>query len=109
MPVNISPLLPEQLLPVDGVTLGIAEAGIKKPNRKELLVMLLDEVTTAVEGVLTGPASVLARGYSIDSRTMKAGDLFYIGPGHDSWVVGDEPYVSLHFLGAEHYAAAQGN
>ena len=36
---------------------------------------------------------------------MKAGDLFYIGPGHDSWVVGDKPYVSLHFLGAEHYAA----
>ena len=35
---------------------------------------------------------------------MKAGDLFYIGPGHDSWVLGDEPYVSLHFLGAEHYA-----
>ena len=35
---------------------------------------------------------------------MKAGDLFYIGPGHDSWVVGDEPYVSLHFLGAEQYA-----
>lgn len=35
---------------------------------------------------------------------MRAGDLFYIGPGHDSWVVGDEPYVSLHFLGAEHYA-----
>ena len=24
--------------------------------------------------------------------------------GHDSWVVGDEPYVSLHFLGAEDYA-----
>jgi hypothetical protein len=21
-----------------------------------------------------------------------------------SWVVGDEPYVSLHFLGASHYA-----
>ena len=38
---------------------------------------------------------------------MKAGDVFYIPPGppgHDSWVVGDEPYVSLHFLGAEHYA-----
>ena len=35
---------------------------------------------------------------------MKAGDLFYIGPGHDSWVVGDEPYISLHFLGAERYA-----
>jgi quercetin dioxygenase-like cupin family protein len=36
--------------------------------------------------------------------TMKAGDIFYIGPGHDSWVVGDEPYVSLHFLGADYYA-----
>jgi quercetin dioxygenase-like cupin family protein len=35
---------------------------------------------------------------------MKAGDVFYIAPGHDSWVVGDEPYVSLHFLGADHYA-----
>jgi hypothetical protein len=23
---------------------------------------------------------------------------------HDSWVIGDEPYVSLHFLGAEKYA-----
>src|SRR5262245_58104825 len=31
---------------------------------------------------------------------MKAGDVFFIAPGHDSWVVGDEPYVSLHFMGA---------
>ena len=39
---------------------------------------------------------------------MRAGDLFYIPPGppgHDSWVVGDEPYVSLHFVGADNYAA----
>ena len=35
---------------------------------------------------------------------MKAGDVFYIAPGHDSWVVGDEPYVSLHLLGAGEYA-----
>ena len=35
---------------------------------------------------------------------MKAGDLFFIAPGHDSWVVGEEPYVSLHFMGAEQYA-----
>src|SRR5262245_49245717 len=32
---------------------------------------------------------------------MKAGDVFYVPPGHDSWVIGNEPYVSLHFLGAE--------
>jgi mannose-6-phosphate isomerase-like protein (cupin superfamily) len=36
---------------------------------------------------------------------MRSGDIFYIPPGHDSWVVGDEPYVSLHFMGAEDYAA----
>jgi mannose-6-phosphate isomerase-like protein (cupin superfamily) len=38
---------------------------------------------------------------------MSAGDLFYIAPGHDSWVVGDAPYVSLHFLGAADYAKHQ--
>lgn len=38
---------------------------------------------------------------------MKAGDLFYIAPGHDSWVVGEEPYVSLHFMGAGDYAKAK--
>jgi quercetin dioxygenase-like cupin family protein len=38
---------------------------------------------------------------------MRAGDLFYIPPGHDSWVIGDEPYVSLHFMGAEDYAAKE--
>jgi hypothetical protein len=33
------------------------------------------------------------------------GCLFYIPPiPHDSWVVGDEQYVSLHFLGAEKYS-----
>ena len=32
------------------------------------------------------------------------GDLFYVAPGHDSWVIGDEPYMSLHFLGASDYA-----
>jgi mannose-6-phosphate isomerase-like protein (cupin superfamily) len=36
---------------------------------------------------------------------MRAGDIFYVPPGHDSWVVGNEPYVSLHFLGTEMYAA----
>jgi hypothetical protein len=36
---------------------------------------------------------------------LRPGTLFYVPPRpHDSWVVGDEPYVSLHFLGAEHYA-----
>ena len=36
---------------------------------------------------------------------LTAGTVFYIPPApHDSWVVGDEPYVSLHLLGAGKYA-----
>ncbi|MBV8154036.1 MAG: cupin domain-containing protein [Candidatus Eremiobacteraeota bacterium] len=52
--------------------------------------------------VISGCATAAMR----DGRVieMKAGDLFYISPGHDSWVVGDQPYVSLHLLGAGQYA-----
>ena len=32
------------------------------------------------------------------------GDLFAVPPGHDSEVIGDEPYVSLHLMGAGGYA-----
>ena len=36
---------------------------------------------------------------------LRAGELFHIPQvPHDSWVVGSEPYVSLHFLGADDYA-----
>ena len=53
--------------------------------------------------VLTGSAAVAFD----DGRIveMHAGKLFYIPPlPHDSWVIGNEEYVSLHFLGADHYA-----
>ena len=41
-----------------------------------------------------------------DGRLIEVGpgDLFEIGPGHDSVVIGEEPYVSIHFLGADQYA-----
>jgi quercetin dioxygenase-like cupin family protein len=52
--------------------------------------------------VLAGVATVAFEGRVVE---MRAGDLFHVPPlPHDSWVVGDEPYVSLHFLGAERYA-----
>ena len=52
--------------------------------------------------VLGGEAAVkMADG---TERVMKEGDFFYVPPGHDSWVVGDEPYVSLHFVGGGRYA-----
>ncbi|MBI5106893.1 MAG: cupin domain-containing protein [Solirubrobacterales bacterium] len=40
-------------------------------------------------------------------KVMRAGEFFYVPPGHDSWVVGDEPYVSLHLLGSQDYAAKE--
>ena len=52
MPVNLTPPVAAQLLPVAGVSLGIAEANIKRENRKDLLVMQLCE-GARVAGVFT--------------------------------------------------------
>ncbi|MBV8207873.1 MAG: cupin domain-containing protein [Acidobacteria bacterium] len=56
--------------------------------------------------VLSGRATAAMEDGTVTE--MKPGDLFFVPPGppgHDSWVVGDEPYVSLHFVGAGDYAA----
>jgi glutamate N-acetyltransferase/amino-acid N-acetyltransferase len=52
MPVNLSAPVAAQLLPVAGVSLGTAEAGIKRAERKDLLVIRLDDGAT-VAGVFT--------------------------------------------------------
>jgi glutamate N-acetyltransferase/amino-acid N-acetyltransferase len=52
MAVNLEPPRPEHLLTIAGVRLGIAKAGIRKPNRKDLLLVLLDE-GSRVAGVFT--------------------------------------------------------
>ena len=67
----------------------------KALGQKECMV---EHVGMVVSGCATAAMS--------DGSVMeiRAGDMFYIPPGHDSWVVGDEPYVSLHFMGAADYA-----
>lgn len=53
--------------------------------------------------VLSGVATVVFE----DGRIveLRPGDLFHVPPvPHDSWVVGSERYVSLHFLGSANYA-----
>ena len=52
--------------------------------------------------VLSGRAAV--RMDDGTERVMEPGQFFYVPPGHDSWVVGDELYVSLHIMGSEDYA-----
>jgi len=52
MPVNLTSPIVKDLLPVNGVLLGTTEANIKKPNRKDLLVIQIDPQAT-VAGVFT--------------------------------------------------------
>ena len=52
MPVNLNPPVASQLKAIAGVRIGITEAGVRKANRKDLTVILLDEGAT-VAGVFT--------------------------------------------------------
>ncbi len=52
MPVNLSPPQPADLHPVAGVQLGIAMAGVRKANRRDLTVVTLVE-GSSVAGVFT--------------------------------------------------------
>ncbi len=52
MPVNLSAPDPAGLFPVPGVRIGVTEAGVRKANRKDLTVVLIDE-GAAVAGVFT--------------------------------------------------------
>ncbi len=52
MPVNLSAPNPAELFPIAGVRIGVAEAGVRKANRKDLTVVLLDE-GASVAGVFT--------------------------------------------------------
>lgn len=52
MAVNLAPPRADQLHPIAGLRIGVAEAGIRKANRKDLTVLLLDK-GAAVAGVFT--------------------------------------------------------
>jgi hypothetical protein len=93
-----------ELVNLGGVTVGRAsyEPGwvwsehVGKPNGEELCQV--EHVGLVLSGRTGGR---MADGTEFE---LTSGDLFHIGPGHDSWVIGEEPYVSLHFLGAGDYA-----
>ena len=93
-----------ELIHLAGMTLGRAtyEPGWKWSVHvgKQLNQSLcqVEHVGMVVSGRAT---AAMADGKIIE---MKAGDVFYIPPGHDSWVIGDESYVSIHMLGAQDYA-----
>ena len=52
MPVNLKAPVAQDLAPIAGVRIGVTEAGVRKANRKDLTVFLLDE-GSYVAGVFT--------------------------------------------------------
>ncbi|RYE41128.1 MAG: bifunctional glutamate N-acetyltransferase/amino-acid acetyltransferase ArgJ [Hyphomicrobiales bacterium] len=52
MPVNLSAPIASALNPIDGIRIGVTEAGVRKAQRKDLTVFLLDE-GASVAGVFT--------------------------------------------------------
>ena len=52
MPVNLAEPVADQLFPIEGVKIGVTEAGVRKPGRKDLTVMLI-EPGASVSGVFT--------------------------------------------------------
>jgi quercetin dioxygenase-like cupin family protein len=94
-----------ELLSIGGMTIGRAryEPGWRWSEHVGPIVGTALCEVEHVGMVVSGRAGVRMNDGS--EFLMEAGDVFAIPPGHDSWVVGDEPYVSLHFLGAASYAA----
>ncbi len=93
-----------ELVQIGGLTIGRATY---QPGWKWSVHVapLAGEALCSVEHVglvLSGTATAAFQ----DGRVIELteGHLFHIPPEpHDSWVVGDRPYVSLHFLGAAQY------
>lgn len=52
MPVNLTAPIASSLLDIEGLRIGVTEAGIRKTNRKDLTVVLMDE-GASVAGVFT--------------------------------------------------------
>jgi quercetin dioxygenase-like cupin family protein len=93
-----------ELVQLGGMTIGRAtyEPGWRWSEHvgkaMELTKCSIEHVGMVVSGCAT---AAMKDGRVIE---MCPGDVFYVPPGHDSWVVGSEPYVSLHFMGASDYA-----
>jgi mannose-6-phosphate isomerase-like protein (cupin superfamily) len=94
-----------ELVRIDGMTIGRAtyEPGWKWSTH---VGQALGKKSCDVEHVglvISGRATAAMD----DGRIIEiqAGDIFYIAPGHDSWVIGQESYVSLHLMGASAYAS----
>ena len=87
---------------------GVDAAGFmlaSAPRTLRIKVLLAGAPLCAIEPlglVISGRAmAAMQDGREIE---LNPGELFHIpAVPHDSWVIGEEPYISLHFLGADSY------
>lgn len=91
MAVNLQPPRREDLLPVAGVELGWAEAGIRKSNRKDLLVVRIAD-DAAVSGVFTrnrfcAAPVLVCREHLADAQPIRA---LVVNTGNANAGTGDE-------------------
>ncbi len=91
MPVNLNPPRPEQLFPVAGVELGIAMAGVRKANRKDVLLVRIAPGAT-VAGVFTqnrfcAAPVILCRKHLAPTHTARA---LVVNTGNANAGTGDE-------------------
>ncbi len=103
MPVNLSAPRAEQLLPIPGFRIGVAEAGIRKVGRKDLTVMLL-EPGAVVGGVFTqnrfcaAPVQVcrehLAAGHEVRAIVINTGNA-NAGTGEDGLIRARQTCIAL--------------
>ncbi|WP_295523896.1 bifunctional glutamate N-acetyltransferase/amino-acid acetyltransferase ArgJ [uncultured Pseudacidovorax sp.] len=103
MPVNLTAPDPAQLHPVPGVRIGVTEAGVRKANRKDLTVFLLDE-GSAVGAVFTqnrfcaAPVQVcrehLAAGFGVRALVINTGNA-NAGTGEDGLVRARSTCIAL--------------
>ena len=103
MPVNLSAPDSAALHAVPGIRIGVAEAGVRKANRKDLTVVLIDE-GAAVGGVFTlnrfcaAPVQVcrdhLAKGYGIRAMLINTGNA-NAGTGQDGLARTHQSCVAL--------------
>ncbi len=103
MPVNLSAPDPAALFAVPGVRIGVAEAGVRKANRKDLTVVLIDE-GAAVGGVFTqnrfcaAPVQVcrehLAKNFGIRAMLINTGNA-NAGTGQDGLARTHQSCVAL--------------
>jgi len=102
MPVNLTSPNAADLFPVSGVLLGIAEANIKRPNRKDLLVIELDGSAT-VAGVFTtnrfcAAPVIVAREHLASGKSIRA---LVINTGNANAGTGEQGLASARTTCAE--------